>query len=100
MTLRSSRVQVEDTPEAINGYFRSRRWTDGLPIVPPTEERVLAMLRGVKDDPERSLGRVPPLWAEATVEKVAINAVMAGGGPAHPPVPLPATGPPCGPPLN
>jgi len=100
MTLRSSRVQVEDTPEAINDYFRSRRWTDGLPIVPPTEARVLAMLRGVQDDPARSLGRVPPLWAEATVEKVAINAVMAGCEPAYLPVLLAAMDALCDPAFN
>ena len=100
MTLRSSRVQVEDTPEAIDDLFRSRRWSDGLPIVPPTEARVVAMLGGARDDPERSLGRVPPLWAEATVEKVAVNAVMAGCRPAYLPVLLAAMEALCDPAFN
>jgi hypothetical protein len=100
MTLRSSRVQVEDTPEAINEYFRARRWSDGLPIVPPTESRVLAMLAGAKDDPERSIGRLPPLWADLTVEKVAVNAVMAGCEPAYLPVVCAAMDALCDPAFN
>ena len=100
MTLRSSRVEVEDTLEAINAYYRAHRWSDGLPIVPPTEERVEAMLRAVPVDPERSLGRVPPLWCEATVEKVAINAVMAGCEPTYLPVLIAAVDALCDPAFN
>jgi len=100
MTLRSGRVEVEDTLEAINAYYRSQRWTDGLPIVPPTEERVEAMLRAAPGDPARSLGLVPPLWCEATVEKVAINAVMAGCEPAYLPVVVAAVDALCDPAFN
>jgi hypothetical protein len=100
MTLRSGRVQVEDTPEAINAYYRSQRWTDGLPIVPPTEARVLAMVRAAGEDPERPLGRLPPLWCDATVEKVAINAVMAGCEPAYLPVVVAAIEALCDPAFN
>jgi len=72
---------VEDTPEAVLEAFVAREWCDGLPIVPPTEERVRAMLGGA--DPRRSLGPMPPLWREATLEKLAINAVMAGCRPDY-----------------
>ena len=62
---------------------RSRRstsaaLTDGLPVVPPTPERVVAMLEHTSRDPQELVGVVPPYGGEATVEKVAINAVMAG----------------------
>jgi hypothetical protein len=100
MNLQSSRVEVDDTPEAINAHYRAQRWSDGLPIVPPTEERVVAMLRAAREDPARSLGRLPPLWAEATVEKVAINAVMAGCEPAYLPVVVAAIDALCDPAFN
>ena len=61
-----------------------RGWTDGLPVVPPTEERVEAMLGG--RDPTRSLGTVPPALGEATLQRVAACAVLAGCRPAYFPV--------------
>jgi hypothetical protein len=82
----SSRVQIGDTYEEVNEYFRSRRWGDGLPIVPPTEERVAAMLAAAGLEPGTSLGKVPPSWEEALAEKVAVNAVMAGCAPEFMPV--------------
>ena len=66
--------------------FVRRQWCDGLPIVPPTVERVRAMLAGAAADPGESLGLMPPLWRECTLEKAAINAVMAGCEPAYFPV--------------
>ena len=68
----------------------SRGWTDGLPIVPPTDERVIAMLKGASRSPDEIVGRIPPFLAECTVEKVAINAVMAGCKPEYMPVLLAA----------
>src|SRR5207245_7633566 len=62
-------VTVSDTAEALLAAFCEREWCDGLPIVPPTEERVRAMLG--KAPPERSLGAMPPLWRQATLEKLA-----------------------------
>src|SRR2546423_9428298 len=59
-------------------------WTDGLPVVPPTRERVEAMLGG--RDGGGSLGRVPPAHGEATLERVAACAVLAGCKPAYFPV--------------
>jgi len=73
-------ITVLDTPEAVLAAFCERQWCDGLPIVPPTEARVRAMLGGASGD--RSLGVMPPLWRLATLEKLAINAVMAGCEPA------------------
>src|SRR5262245_10227151 len=71
---------TEDTAEAVLAAFCERQWCDGLPIVPPTEARVRAMLGGAPGD--RSLGAMPPLWRQATLEKLAVNAVMAGCEPA------------------
>src|SRR5262249_33618991 len=73
-------VSINDAPEAVLAAFCERQWCDGLPIVPPTEARVRAMLAGAPG--ERSLGAMPPLWRQATLEKLAVNAVMAGCEPA------------------
>ena len=67
-----------------------RGWSDGLPLVPPTQERVLRMLAGTSRDPQEVLGDVPPDLSPATVEKIAINAVMAGCKPEYLPVVLAA----------
>jgi hypothetical protein len=87
--LRSRRIEIgadEDEQEAMD----ARGWSDGLPLVPPTEERVLRMLDGSARDPQEVLGLVPPDLAPATVEKIAINAVMAGCKPEYLPVVLAA----------
>ena len=73
-------ITVTNTPEAVLAAFCERQWCDGLPIIPPTEERVQAMLGGAPG--ARSLGVMPPLWRLATLEKLAVNAVMAGCEPA------------------
>ena len=65
-----------------------RGWSDGLPVVPPTRSRVDAMLGG--RDPRRSLGEVPPGMGEATLERVAACAVLAGCRPEYFPVVLAA----------
>ena len=65
---------LEDPLEALH----DRGLTDGLPVVPPTPERVVAMLAHTARDPRELVGVVPPYDGEATVEKVAVNAVMAG----------------------
>ena len=67
-----------------------RGWTDGLPVVPPTEARVLRMLEGTTRAPDEIVAVVPPDLVEVTVEKVAINAVMAGCKPEYLPVVLAA----------
>ncbi len=83
--LTSTRVSAGGYDEAVE-YFHARGMTDGLPIVPPTEERVAAMVAASGRTPGDVLGVVHPAVAEATVEKVAVNAVMAGCLPEHMPV--------------
>ena len=87
-SLRSRRVEAPDSLEAINELYYRRGWTDGLPIMPPTEERVWLMIEQSDRDPDEVLGRLPPSDGSATVEKVAINSVMAGCQPDHFPVVL------------
>lgn len=76
----------EDEHEALF----ARGWTDGLPVVPPTPERVARMLTGTTRDPDEIVGLVPPDYGECTVEKAAVNAVMAGCRPDYLPVVLAA----------
>ena len=78
-----------DVDEAqVYDEFVRRGWCDGLPVVPPTPERVRDMVAAGGMDPTRSFGALPPLWRECTVEKVAVNAVMAGCLPEYFPVVL------------
>ena len=77
---------LEDPVEALH----DRGLTDGLPVVPPTAERVVALLEGTSRDPQDLVGEVAPYGGRATVEKVAVNAVMAGCLPEHLPVVLAA----------
>ncbi|MCS7172319.1 MAG: hypothetical protein N0A24_02730 [Armatimonadetes bacterium] len=72
--------------EEVNRYFYRMGWTDGLPIVPPTPRAVEEMLRGTDLDPDHVVASLPPRGGKATVEKIAINAVMAGALPTHLPV--------------
>jgi hypothetical protein len=73
--------ELEDPFEALH----ERGLTDGLPVVPPTPERVVAMLEHTSRDPQDVVGVLPPYGGEATVEKVVVNAVMAGcAGPELP----------------
>mgnify|MGYP000732672769 CR=1 FL=1 len=69
-------------------FFLTKEWSDGLPVVTPTEERVAHMLTGTRRDPGEVLGKVPPMLEPATVRTVAIHAVMAGCLPAYLPVVL------------
>ena len=76
-----------DDPEEI---CYQRGWTDGLPVTPPTDVRVLRMLSGTKRRPDEVIGRIPPYLADCTIEKAAINAVLAGCRPEYMPVLLAA----------
>jgi hypothetical protein len=88
------RLLDPDTEDNLRQLFIEENWTDFLPIVLPTEERVEAMLKGTSRAPDEIVGRMRPtnfreLW-EFTVEKVAVNAVMAGARPEYLPVILAA----------
>jgi hypothetical protein len=85
--LRSPRLRVEDA-DAAQELFHARGWTDGLPIVPPTADRVQRMLDGAGRAPGEIIGTYPTRRRAISVEKVAINAVMAGCLPEHFPVVL------------
>ena len=82
-------VALGDAEDPIEACF-DRGWTDGLPVVPPTPARVLRMLAGTGRRPDEVLGLMPPDLAPCTVEKVAINAVMAGCKPEYLPTVLAA----------
>ena len=81
-------IDIPDDPVAILDAFTERNWADGLPIIAPTAERVSAMLDG--RDGAKSLGIMPPLWRQVTLEKLAVNAVMAGCEPRAFPIILAA----------
>src|SRR5205814_16037 len=88
----SVRADTEDVEEMFE-----RGWTDGLPVVPPTPDRVEAMLGGC--DGRVALGPVPPGLGEATLQRVAACALLAGGRPAYFPVVVAAARAPVGPAL-
>lgn len=98
--LSSGRVDVPDSIDAIYEYALAKGWTDGLPIIPPTEERVAAMIEEAGKDPKEEIVRIPPRLGKATVEKIAINAVMAGCLPSYVPVIIAALQAMCVPEFN
>ena len=61
-------------------------WTDGLPVVPPTKARVKEFIDYLQRSPDELIAEVPPLGGKATVERIAVNSVMAGCLPEHMPV--------------
>jgi hypothetical protein len=87
--LRSRRIEIAPGDDPCEFLF-DQGLSDGLPVVPPTPERVVRMLGGTKRDPSEVVAVVPPNLAPASVEKVAINAVMAGCRPEYLPVVLAA----------
>jgi hypothetical protein len=88
-SLRSRRLEVGTLEDEIEAMF-DRGWSDGLPVVPPTPVRVLKMLDGTSRAPTDVVTIVPPDLVEVTVEKVAVNAVLAGCKPEYLPVVLAA----------
>ncbi len=85
-----ARLVKPDTEENLHRLFLENGWTDGLPIILPTEERVAEMLTGTDRKPDEYVGMMSVTTHEErlqyTVERVAINAVMAGARPEHLPV--------------
>ena len=85
VTFQSRQIAIDDGVDPIETCYE-RGWSDGLPVVPPTRERVLAMLKGTTRAPQDVIGQIPPDYADCTVEKAAINAVLAGCKPEYFPV--------------
>lgn len=90
-TERAATFETPDDLDAINRLYRERKWSDGLPIVPPTLERVERMLRGTARPRDEVVARVAPGFGSATVEHIAVNAVMAGCDAEYLPVLIAAT---------
>jgi len=74
--LSASVIEVRDGEDPFEFCFRT--FGDALPVIPPTPERIARMLGGATVDQTEVIARVPPCYGEATVEKIAANAVMAG----------------------
>jgi hypothetical protein len=85
------RIEIDADPVALEEFFFTHGWTDGLPVTPPTVESVAAMLAASGRDANETIGPIPPRMRVATIEKLAINAVIAGCKPAYFPVVLAAT---------
>jgi hypothetical protein len=88
-TLVSRKIEYAETSDPVEICYQ-RGWTDGLPVTPPTDERVLEMLKGTRRRPDEVIGKIPPYLGTCTVEKAAINAVLAGCKPEYMPVLLAA----------
>jgi hypothetical protein len=84
--LTSRRRRLPDSWEAVYDFFLQQGMSDGLPVVPPTPERVWAFVEALGRPPDQVVAEVPPAMAPATVEKLAVNAVMAGCLPEYFPV--------------
>jgi hypothetical protein len=80
------RLMFKGSLEEVNRFFYQRGWTDGLPVIPPTEDAVREMMTGTDYAPDYLVEKLEPRQGKATVEKIAINAVMAGCLPTHLPL--------------
>ena len=83
---KQQRIVFKGDLKEIHRFFYKRGWTDGFPIIPPTEEEVAEMLTGTDLPPEHVVAKIIPRMGKATVEKIAVNAVMAGALPTYMPV--------------
>ncbi len=81
-----SRMVFKGALEEVNQFFYKRGWADGLPVIPPTEGGVKEMLKGTDLPADHVVGKIIPRLGKATVEKIAINAVMAGALPTYMPL--------------
>jgi len=83
--LQARSVEIADAEDIMEACY-DRGWSDGLPVVPPTPLRVMRMLKGSEREASDIIGNVPPDNVACTIEKIAINAVMAGCKPEYFPV--------------
>jgi hypothetical protein len=82
----ADRFEFSGTVEEINRHFIEKKWSLGLPILPPTSKRIHEMLKGTSRKPEEVLGQIPPRMGTLTLELVAVYAAMAGCCPQYMPV--------------
>jgi hypothetical protein len=82
----SERIEVDDDPVEFQKLATDAGWGDGLPLIPPTEERVRAFVAASGRFPDEAIAEIPPRNGRATIEKIAINAVLAGAPPASMPL--------------
>ena len=83
--LRARKIAIAPADD-VHEFLFDQGFTDGLPVVPPTPERVLRMLQGTQRNAQEIVAEIAPNYAPATVEKIAINAVLAGCKPEYLPV--------------
>jgi len=79
-------IEVADSLDVMHDKLYKLGWTDGLPVIPPTEERISSMIAHVNGNPDDIIGEMPPLRGIATLTNIAANAVMAGCQPEHMPL--------------
>ncbi|MFH1486207.1 MAG: hypothetical protein ABIH46_09060 [Chloroflexota bacterium] len=84
--LRTEMIRLSGSLMDVQDRLYQMGWTDGLPVVPPTDEAVLKMLHGTARQPQEVVAVIPPEMREASVETIAVNAVMAGCLPQYLPV--------------
>ena len=80
------RIVFKGSLDEINQFFYQRGWTDGLPIIPPTEAAVVEMMTGTDLPAAHLVEKLEPRLGKATIERIAINAVMAGCLPTYMPL--------------
>jgi len=86
LTTRQREVVFAGTFEQVNEIFFNHEWTDGLPIVPPTKDKVAEFLKYTDCSPDQEIATLPPANLRATPWNIAVNGVMAGCKPEHMPV--------------
>jgi hypothetical protein len=85
-TENAPRIAFKGNLMEVNQFFYRKGWGDGLPIIPPSEEAVAEMMEGTDLPADHVVAKIIPRLGKATVEKIAVNAVMAGALPVHMPV--------------
>ncbi|MDE0721632.1 MAG: hypothetical protein OSB75_13945, partial [Dehalococcoidia bacterium] len=73
--LSSTPIEIDESPEAVFQFMLEQGWSDGLPVIPPTTDRVRAMLDYAQRDASELIGYINPDAGSATVEKIAVNGV-------------------------
>jgi hypothetical protein len=80
------KIAFKGTYDQVNQFYYRKGWGDGLPITPPSQARVDEMMKGTDLPPDHVVTKLIPRMGKATIEKIAVNAVMAGALPTHMPV--------------